>query len=418
MMKIRFLTTVALAIACVSPAMGQQFDYEQNLRLHPEQLYGCDYLCPADNTPLTAAPEGYEAFYVSHYGRHGARYAWQDDLYDRIYEVLSAADSAENLTVKGKEYYTKFLSLYPQIRYSNGELSRKGWEQQQKLAGLLYSRFPGVFGGKSRVDAISSPAARCIMTMSSFCLGLNDCNPDIEISENMGRTYLDGVLPQSKDNPWRMEPEKIGVKFSETWKEFIERTLDYRTILDRIFIDTDKTLAGDKQWDFLYYLNYFAHGMASLDTDLDFSDIFTFEECLALWKIDCFQFYSVLWPGHMGYMPVVNNIMARADERILSGERGADLRFGHDTSFLPLLMILGVNGYDHECENGDEIPVWCRMNDVPMGANLQFIFYRPVSGEGEIMFKLLFNGNEARLPLCTENWPYYRWSDFKARFGR
>lgn len=418
MKRIVMLTASALAVclSCLN-ANAQQYDYEQNLKAHPEQLYGCDYLCPAEQTPLTPAPNGYTAFYISHYGRHGARYAWQSDLYDRINEVLAAADSAANLTETGKLYYADFRSIYPDIRYCNGELSRKGWLQQQRLAALLYSRFPEVMEDGVKVDAISSPVARCIMTMSSFCLGLNDCNPRLEITENMGRMYLDGVLPQSKDNPFRVEVPKLPLRYTETWKEFIERTIDYRAILSRVFIDTDRTLAPDKQWDFLYYLNYFAHGMASLDTDLDFSGIFTPEECFALWKIDCFQFYSFIWPTHMGYKPVVDDIIGKAESHVASGEKGVDLRFGHDTSFLPLLMILGVNGYDHECENGDEIPVWCRMNDVPMGANLQLVFYKPVTtASADILFKILLNGKEARLPLETDNWPYYRWSDFVEKY--
>ena len=36
----------------------------------------------------------------------------------------------------------------------------------------------------------------------------------------------------------------------------------------------------------------------------------------------------------------------------------------------------------------------------------------------EILFKVLLNGEEARLPLETGNWPYYDWQAFKARYGR
>ena len=51
-----------------------------------------------------------------------------------------------------------------------------------------------------------------------------------------------------------------------------------------------------------------------------------------------------------------------------------------------------------------------------IGANLQFVFYR--ANRKPVLFKVLLNGEEARLPLETDNWPYYDWQAFKARYGR
>ena len=50
-----------------------------------------------------------------------------------------------------------------------------------------------------------------------------------------------------------------------------------------------------------------------------------------------------------------------------------------------------------------------------MGASLQFIFFRSRK-DPEVLFKLLLNEREATLPLDAVDGPYYRWSDFKARF--
>jgi hypothetical protein len=45
---------------------------------------------------------------------------------------------------------------------------------------------------------------------------------------------------------------------------------------------------------------------------------------------------------------------------------------------------------------------------------VQFIFYRPKKGkQGDILLKVLFNEREAHMPLATDNWPYYKWNDFK-----
>jgi len=52
-----------------------------------------------------------------------------------------------------------------------------------------------------------------------------------------------------------------------------------------------------------------------------------------------------------------------------------------------------------------------------IGANLQFVFYRSKKNPA-VLFKVLLNGEEARLPLETGIWPYYDWQAFKARYGR
>ena len=411
-MKRLFVAGLVL-LAAVFRSGAQQPDIYQQLRDHPEYLDATDYLSPTGPVALTKAPKGYKPFYISHYGRHGARYAWQSDLYDKLNEVFSKAASEDNLTAQGLSYKKRFDTLYPEVRYRTGDLSRKGWQQQQELASRMYDNFPEIFRDNARVTARTSTSTRCVMTMSSFCLGLKGRNPKLDIFENFGTSFLPAILPLDNSNPFKEKSfQTTPLSFTETWEEYIERTVDYRAILSRLFPDVDKALSREEQWNFVSYLYYFAAGMRSLDTDLDFTDIFTPEERVALWKIDDFQFYAYAWPTHLGYRPIVDDIIARADERIASGETGADLRFGHDYTFLPLLMTLDVEGYGHDVKNPDDIPVWCQLHRVPMGANLHFVFYKSKKSP-KILFKVLLNGEEARLPMATDNWPYYDWEAFK-----
>ena len=109
MMKRIFLAVCLLAANLAASA--QQPDIEAHLKAHPELLAGTDYLCPTGPTALTKAPKGYKVFYISHYGRHGARYAWQSDLYEKINTTLSEAASADNLTEFGKDFKRRFDGL-------------------------------------------------------------------------------------------------------------------------------------------------------------------------------------------------------------------------------------------------------------------------------------------------------------------
>lgn len=412
-MKLR-LISATLLLAVTSVFASAQVDYLKELKEHPEYLDATDYLCPTGPVALTPAPEGYEAFYLSHYGRHGARYAWQSDLYKKIHKLLDKAADEDNLTAQGKDWKERFDQLYPSVRYRTGDLSRKGWQQQKELAERMYANFPEIFPEGAHVRAWTSTSTRCVMTMSSFCLGLKGCNPGLDIFENFGKYFLPAILPLDESNPFREKDFKqTPVSFNETWEEYIGRTIDYKPILGRLFKDIDAAVPEKEQWDLVSYLYFYAAGMNSLDTDLRFYDIFTPEERVALFKIDNFQFYWYAWGTHLGYYPILRDIITKADERIAAGEVGADLRFGHDYTILPLFMTLGVNGFGHDIENPDEIPSWCPAWDVPMGANIHFVFYR---AEGKpTLFKVLLNGREATLPMPAVSGPYYDWAAFKAQ---
>ena len=412
----KWILAAAGLLAAAVCLRAQVRDYEAKLQAHPEYLAGTDYLCPTGPVALTPAPKGYKPFYISHYGRHGARYAWQGDLYSWLNSTFSEAAAGDNLTAFGADFKARYDRLYPEVRYRTGDLSRKGWDQQMALAERMFKNFPKVFPDGAEVRAWTSTSTRCIMTMSAFCTGLKGSNPKLDLYENFGKVFLPAILPLDSGNPFKKDDfERTPVKFSETWAEYIERTVDYKAILGRLFKDVDKALPKEKQWTFTSYLWFFAMGMNSLYTDLDFTDLFTKDELVKLWKIDAFQFYAEIWPTHKGYLPAVDDIIAKADERIAEGRVGADLRFGHDYTFLPLLMNLDVNGFGHDVVNPDDIPVWCQTYRVPMGANLQLVFYRSKKSP-KVLFKVLLNGEEARLPLETDQWPYYDWEAFKARF--
>lgn len=412
----RKILLTALLAAVAFTVQAQQPDIMDQLYSHPEFLAGTDYLCPTGPVALTKAPKGYKPFYISHYGRHGARYAWQSDLYERIHDVLSEAEKAGLLTDFGADFKRRFDTLYPEVRYRVGDLSLRGWRQQGELAERMYLNFPKVFPDGAKVRAWTSTSTRCVMTMSAFCLGLKEKNPDLDLVENFGKYYLPAILPLDGGNPFRTDDfERTPVRFRETWAEFIDRTVDSKAILARLFKDVDKVVPADRQWGLVSYLWFLGAGMNSLETDLSFWDLFTADELVALWKVDDFQFYTEARVTHKGYQPIVDDIIAKADERIAAGSVGADLRFGHDYTILPLMMLLDVDGFGHDVEHPDNIPVWIQTHRVPMGANVQLVFYRS-KRRPEILFKVLLNGEEARLPLETDNWPYYDWEAFKERF--
>lgn len=377
------------------------------------KLAGSDYVYSPYLHRLTAVPKGYELLAVEHYGRHGARYAWQSFIYTDIKAALDRADSLGVLTDAGRKYREDFMSIYGDLRYHEGELSDMGWRQQYNIARVMYKSFPEAFKGAQKVSAVSSSAPRCMMSMTAFCLGLSDCNADLDIVEKMGRTWHHAVIPNNGENPFREEHEVLTMPYGITQAELRDSLIAPETILGRLFSSPETVIPAEEYQTFVNKLSIFANGMQSIDTDLNFARLFAPEELVALWKIDNYGFGSYAWSNRYQFVPILEDIIEKGDGHIASGTHGADLRFGHDSNLFPLVMLLGINGQGLLPDDFADFHNHVRNYDIPMGANIQIAIYRSKRG-GEPLFKLLLNGEEASLPFEPVCGPYYKWSDLKA----
>ena len=91
------------------------------------KAYGQDYPYPMKPTTLTKDPKGYKAFYISHYGRHGSRYYWNDMLYRDLDSLLTKAHAKNQLTAEGEAFREKFMDAKTELATSVSELSQLGW---------------------------------------------------------------------------------------------------------------------------------------------------------------------------------------------------------------------------------------------------------------------------------------------------
>jgi hypothetical protein len=78
---------------------------------------------------------------------------------------------------------------------------------------------------------------------------------------------------------------------------------------------------------------------------------------------------------------------------------------------MPLLSLLDVNGMGASLDNPYEVEQYWRTFDIPMGCNLQFIFFKSKK-HPDILVQVLLNGFEATLPLeMAAPGSFYRWED-------
>ena len=409
MKKKTILLMMSLLMAIMSWAQG--ISALDQLKADPRKSYGMDYPYSFTTQKLTKAPKGYKPFYISHYGRHGSRYYWNAMLYQELSKLLTTAHEKQILTPEGEAFYEKFMAAKDELTAGVSELSDLGWEQHQRIARTMYNNFPEVFKKGGNVFAISSLTGRCVLSMSSFCQELTQCNPMIEIREQSARKTLDGVVPTDNQNPLKRKFPKANARWEKNREKFpFDESLRDK-VVKRVFTNTDS----------LQNLHHIGSNLINLYTSLPnighegmMGNLITDDEMVAQWEQSNLGSYSWVFGPQYEMIPILEDIIKKADAAIDgSSDHISDLRFGHDTCLGPLTVLMGINGADLDPEDPFEVKNCYQNWETCKASNIQLVFYRGKKGTDDILVKLLLNGEEARLPIATDSYPYYKWSDLR-----
>ena len=405
------LLFVALSLLCLA-STAQDISALDQLKADPRKAYGTDYPYEFTTVKLTKAPSGYKPFYISHYARHGSRYYWNAFLYKELDSLLTTAHKKQVLTGEGEAFYQRFDAAKEELMTGVSELSDLGWEQHQRIARIMYNNFPEVFKRGGNVLAISSLTGRCVLSMSAFCQKLVQCNPKIEIREQSSRFTLDGVVPGDRQNPIKHTFPKPKPRYEQNRDKFHGVDTLQQAIISRVFTNTEG-LPGN--------MNRIGENLINLYTSLPsighegmMGNIITDEEIANRWEASNLGTYSWLFPNQYEMAPILRDIIKKADAAINgSSDHIADLRFGHDTCIGPLTILMGIDGADLDPEDPYEVKNCYQSWKTGKACNIQLIFYRGKKGNDEILVKCLLNGKEAGLPIASDLYPYYRWSDLR-----
>ena len=405
----RYLTIVVLLLLAVT-TWAQGSAALDELKSDPRKSYGTDYPYEYVTPRLTKAPSGYKPFYISHYGRHGSRYYWNAMLYQELANLLTKAHERGQLTKEGEAFFEKFMAAKEELQTGVSELSDLGWEQHQRIARTMYNNFPEVFKKGGNVLAISSLTGRCVLSMSSFCQELVQCNPKIEIREQSSRFTLDGVVPSDRQNPKKRSWEKAIPRWEKNRDKFTFDESLREKIVNRTFTSTD-SLPGNMHHIGSNLINLYT-SLPSIGHEGMMEGLVTDEEIAAQWEQSNLGSYSWVFNPQYEMIPILEDIINKADA-VINGQsdRIADLRFGHDTCLGPLTVLMGLNGADKDPEDPFEVKNCYQNWETCKASNLQIVFYR--DKHGDVLLKCLLNGREASLPVPTTQYPYYRWADFR-----
>ena len=417
-MKLKILFITALLVAIHSAYAQSVIDL---IRQTPSYA-SCNYHTYPDSitAKLTPSPKGKKPFYISHYGRHGSRYISNRNGYDTPYIMMVHADSLDELTTVGQKVMHEMKSIMHDTEDRWGELTGYGKRQLQNIGRRMVERFPEVLCPGANVKCISTVVPRCIESMGSYALEMLQACPKLNIT-----------MQASKRTQWYMnyQDNKLRKKYmtpeaKKAYDAYAKPRLGNSRLMEEIFKNPDIVEEFVDEEYFTYYLMKMALFQQNISYNRNprLIELFNTDEFYRMWQVD-----NVLWyiqhgacklnGGNQPYSQryLLRQLIADADSCIQLDKPGAQLRFGHETVLLPLVCLIGVNGYDLATDNLDELEAkgwWCS-SVFPMASNLQFIFYRSNIKDKDILFKVLLNEEEATLPIQTDCAPYYHWSDFR-----
>lgn len=367
-----------------------------NMGLQWERYGGVYRAYPEDRHTYTSAPAGYTAFYISHFARHGSRWLPDDRRYEAVLEQF--ADTL-NLTPLGLDVRHRLLKIYADARGRGGDLTSVGAAQHDRMALRMVQNFPSVFTDSALVSARSSTVGRCVMSMNAFLVSLARTRPAVRITAEANRRYMDYIAYTSTEerlledtvrNIWLMNP---------------------RRLMSTLFRDPSRIAAPR---DLASELHTIASDMQNTDIGVSLYDIFTEAEMRQIYDMNNRRMQRCNGINSLnGGTPercaasLWRNIEVSADSAVCRRLPSATLRFGHDTSLYRLLSLLGLFAGESRM---DVI--------IPMGANLQIIFYR--NRANDVIVKFMHNEREILLPGMPSELPapYYRWADVRRAVDR
>ncbi len=433
MRTLLLLLNIIIAISAAAQADSLTLQQLKDLVRENPALAGGNHL----NYPVGAyspapAPKGYEPVVISHYGRHGSRYATKSEKYDHVEALLRTGHDLSRLTEAGEDLYERYMKIYPLLKGHDGDLTVKGQEQHRGIADRMVAAYPKVFKKNVKVDARSTTVPRAIISMMSFCDELRQLRPGASVSygadtpdlvytaladpmffEDSGSLW--GVLQSAFKNP------AVGKTYYRLQKEAGKVAEDFFL---RYFSDIETVKSVGKPTELFADLGEVLTSMQCVDFEADFSDIFTQDETFSVWERG--NLFSALMFAGTPYTDSVipgfahtllEQIMASADKDLAGEGVQVRLRFGHDTVVGPLAALMGLHGFGKLGANPDYWLYHFQSWNIPMASNIQFIFYRNKKVPNDVLVRVMYNEKDQTLPLTDQSLaPYYKWDDFKAYY--
>lgn len=370
----------------------------------------------------TAPPEGYVPFHMEHYGRHGSRWLLGDDDYRVPVERLERAEKAGKLTPLGEKTLDVLRRIHKESKGRLGELSDKGADQHRAIGARMAENYPEIFVEDADLTAKSTIVIRCIMSMANALEGIYSVKPGLKFDKDASMADM-WFMNYDDRSAWVIK-DSVSALVLNPYRDSVLTDVTY---IDRLVSDPD--FARDSVAPGLLPRLYWVLGNTQSHSTQPwiFEDVFSREELEQNWKTGNAGWFlhggnSRLTEGRMPYVQrkLLGRIIERTDSAISTGKPGANLRFGHDGILISIITLMELGGYGDEINSLQDLEKssWRDYEIIPMGGNLQLVFYRPESRTEnltpqDILVKALINETEVSMPVEAVTGNYYNWGQLR-----
>ena len=413
MKKIFLLALVLASVALSASAQHYSALIKENPAMAAANLMNYHF----DEQTYTPAPKGYKPFYISHYGRHGSRYDSNDTNAEYVWPIMIKAEKMDLFSADGKAFWADLKAVLEEQDEMYGMLTSRGAQEHRLIAERMAGNFPEVFksrSGRNKVLCQSSTAPRCILSMSNFVHSLDRNTGNIDVQYVTGDRYMEHLAYKPKGEKAK--------KMAANKEEDVRRaTMKPMEIIEYFFKDKEKALEiiGDP---FVFEQRLYLASCVGHLSDYGACLLAHFPHDILVknFEVRNPRFYlSYGMSDEMAeYQKLVSrkllaDFIAKADMALSDeSDKAADLRFGHDTSLLPLVGHIRIKGMDNWAAFDEVNSVWNSSKSICMASNLQMIFYK--NKKEDVLVKLLYNESETIIPsLKTCSGPYYRWNELR-----
>ncbi len=411
------------------------FSFGQNKYLNTKTPY------QPQQIHLTQPPKGYQPFFINYVGRHGARFLTSAGSDVQLTRLLEMAKKEQGRTPLGDSILVQ-LQQFESIENDNyGNITQLGKEEQQGIAARLQLDYPSLFQDVTlRIEATEK--IRTQQSAKAFLSGFKG------IDSNQVQTV---IYPPDADALLRFYDLSSAYqqykKSDEVKRHLDSLSNDHRTeevssrVCHQLFVNsfiqkmesgnvmlTAKAKRGtatpEQVCSDLYdvYCILFSAKKEMESPGVPFVNTISkaFTNADLAWLDQCASASDFYQKGPADNAagiqiniaaPLLRNLVNTTDENIRSKAFNGIFRFTHAEAISPLATLTGIIEASLTSSSVFHFSAqWKAEKIIPLSANIQWIVYKK---ENDYLLTVLLNEKEARLPIATHQFPFYRWEDVK-----
>lgn len=357
---------------------------------------------------VPAVPDSLKPLFVSHLGRHGARFLTSPAKVDALSRMLESAQASATITSAGRS----LMELLGEVKRATagrwGALDSLGAEEERLIAEELNSMLPGFFEN-GNIVAISTYVPRAVGSMYSFCHELGKLNPGLQISASSGPAY-NGLLRFFDTDKDFAKYLKHGA-WKDVYEEYAASVLPITPA--RRLLGDNAGLPDSKMQEFSADLYSVLQALPAMGLSAPISEFMTPAEYRACYEVSNLRHALRYTDTSLSDLPgksarvLLSEMLKSMDEALenpaAKGLIQGEFRFAHAETLMPFLSLIRLPG----CAVGKDVKPaelsesWNASFVTPLGANFIVIVYSSPSGKKYA--QTLLNGREClSMPSATD----------------